>query len=670
MFYGWRITLVAGVAWLLMSSEGMASSENGVFKLSLTELSNTKVTSLSKISENAFRSAAAVYILTQEDIKRMGVTSIPEALRVVPGVEVARISSNKWAVTARGFNNQLANKLLVLMDGRAVYNAHFSGVYWDVQDTVLEDIDRIEVIRGPGAAVWGANAVNGVVNIITKHARNTQGSYLSVTAGNQEEGIVQARYGGAVDDDMYYRGYVKYSDRDNFDEVDGDNAFDDWMIGRGGFRVDWDKTPQEAFSIQGDVYSGKENENRVLLFPTLSAPFLIPTEDSNGGEVSGGNLMVKWENTLSNTSAIQIQSYIDSTRRDYDDLGQKQNTFDIDLQHQWKPHRRHEVISGVGFRLVYQSIDESSIFQHVNDHRFDKLYSAFIQDKMALIPDRLYLTLGSKFEHNSYTGLEYQPSARMAWMVSDKQTAWAAVSKAVRTPNYAEHNFRTIVGVVPPNTVASGTPAGFVKWRGNSALNSEDMIAYEIGYRVQPVEHAYFDITAYYHDFENLVTTERGDFFPEPEITSYLTFDNKSFGEVTGVEISANWEVTPTWRLMGSYGLVNMDLHVDDDSADVLEEPLEGDSPRNTASLRSYWNVTDHVSVNKVIYFVDNLVTADIPAYVRFDMNVAWKPWEDMEIGMVGQNLFDGEHREFSEPLFASSTEVPRSIFGYVAWHF
>lgn len=660
-----------GALCLLVCCFGMPGNtwarQGSVFDLSLAELSNIKVTSISKTEENAFRAPVPIFVITEEDIRRSGATSIPEVLRMAPGIEVARISANKWAITARGFNDQLANKLLVLMDGRSVYNGHFSGVYWDVQDTLLEDIDRIEVIRGPGGSTWGSNAVNGVINIITKQAKATQGTYISATGGT-DGGIGEGRYGGMLGDNGYYRSYVKYLDHDNFREMDGHNAFDGWHAGRGGFRVDWDKSPQESFTVQGDAYQGKENEGRTLWLPSLAPPFMQAFPDDDGGKVSGGNVMFKWENTISTTSGTYVQAYIDNAIRDYSYLGQEQNTFDVDFQHHWMVAEKHHVTWGAGGRYTYQSIDESPVFDHLSNHRYDVLYSLFAEDKITLLPETLEAVIGSKLEHNPYTGLEAQPSARLAWFLSEQQTAWAGISRAVRTPNFVEHNFNTIVSVMPPGTLGTGTPAGFVKWQGNPAMESETLIAYELGYRARPTNKFSVDVTGYYHDFNRLATLERSALFPAPDMAFFLRFDNRASGEVYGAEVSATYDAAENWRLVSAYTLSRLSLHRDAGSTDNLEEPLEGRTPRNKVSLHSYWNVTEELMVDNGVYFVDNL--SGIPAYMRVDARVAWQPVAVVELGLVGQNVFDHAHPEFPESLLASPTEVPRAVFGYVAWRF
>lgn len=663
--------IAIGVFLVMYSLPAYATQNSSdLFDLSISDLSNVKISSVSKTWENAFKSAAAVDVLTDEHIQRSGATTIPELLRMLPGVEVAQISSNKWAITARGFNDQLANKLLVLIDGRTVYSPHFSGVYWDVQDVILEDIERIEAIRGPGGTLWGANAVNGVINIITKHAKNTQGNYASVGIGTIENGFAEFRNGGKIGDSAYYRAYGKVFDRDDSHTITGENAKDDWQMARGGFRLDWDKSPSEAVTLQGDIYQGKENEGRMLMFPALTSPFVDPTIDHEGGDVSSGNLLARWESTLSENSSIKLQSYIDNARRHYTELGTNTTTFDNEFQHIWRPDNRNEIVWGLGFRYISESIHTGQYFDHFNMNKDDTLYTAFLQDKFTLIPDNLYLTLGSKFEMNQYTDFEYQPTARFAWTPTDNQTLWGAVSRAVRTPNHAEDDFYTVVGALPPNTLAPNTPAGFVRWQGNPYLQSETMTAYELGYRIQPKENMLMSLVGFYNDFDDLVTNRMGSLFPDATTALAMPFENGAEGEVYGVEFSAQADITPVWRVTGSYSFVTLDLHLKPGSTDPRMESYEGTSPKNRFSLLSNWNITENVYMDNALYVVENLPGDNIPSYARFDTKLSWKPCDSQEYGVVGQNLLDNRHPEFSESLFATPTEVPRSVYGYMKWWF
>ncbi|MCK5229802.1 MAG: TonB-dependent receptor, partial [Desulfobulbaceae bacterium] len=453
-----RITMSTALVtiMLLCSMTGGAKAAEIVptdmTELSLEELMNIEITSVSKKPEKLADAAAAVFVVTREDIRRSGVTSIPEALRMAPGINVARIDSNKWAVTSRGFNGRFANKLLVLIDGRSVYTPSFSGVHWEVIDIFLEDVDRIEVIRGPGATLWGANAVNGVINIITKHAADTQGGLIAMGAGTEERGFGGVRYGTDMGETTYGRFYAKGFKRDEFvHNTTGDDAGDDWDMLRGGFRLDSLLYDRDSVTVQGDIYQG--NMNQTLHLPTVSGPFFNKIVEDKA-EVEGWNLLTRWQHTLSPTSDFTLQVYYDRTNRDEFVYGEIRDTFDIDLQHQFAAYKRHEVIWGLGYRYTHDDFSDSEILRLDPDSRSDELFSAFVQDKITLMEDCLWLTIGSKFEHNDYTGYEIQPNARLFWAPHTDHKVWASVGRAVRTPSRMEDDIwfinTTFPSIDPP----------------------------------------------------------------------------------------------------------------------------------------------------------------------------------------------------------------------------
>lgn len=635
---------------------------NNLLSTSISELTNLPVTSVSKLEESRFRSPAAIYVLTSEDLRRLGVQSIPEALRFVPGLDVAQISANKWAISARGFTDQLSNKLLVLMDGRSVYSPHFSGVYWDVQDALIEDVERIEVIRGPGAALWGANAVNGVINIITRQARDSQGGYVSTGFGNAVQNITQARYGSRVGDNLFYRSYAKYSKWDDLTQTNGANANDGWFMQRGGFRVDYEASPQESYTFQGDIYEGNENKGRILRYPSLAAPYVQPTTDAEGGDVGGGNFMFRREKQHSPHSQSKLQVYYDNARRDYADQGILGQTFDMELQRSFLPHPRHQLLVGAGARYVTERTDGSTFFDYPNDHKYYHTLNSFVQDKIALRPDSLYLTLGSKLEENSFSDVEWQPSARLAWHVDDKQTVWTAVSRAVRTPSRAENDLRLVVGVAPG--------AGYLKWQGTDEFDAETLTAYELGYRIRPFENFSFDATGFIHDYSHLRTAERGALFPAPNTARFYPFSNNGYGESYGIELSADYQILPNWRLSANYTFLSVDLHTEAGSTDTVLAGLEGNAPKNRFNLQSSYKLSPTLEWNQTVYYNDNRTSLRIPSYTRVDSSLIWKAQPNLEFALAGQNLLDDQHPEFSASLFSSATNVPRSVFGSITWRF
>jgi iron complex outermembrane receptor protein len=645
---------------LLSSSASAKDRMNDLFDSSIQELTNIKVTSVSKVSESSFQSPAALYVITSEDIKRSGAVILPEILRFVPGIDVAQISANKWAVSARGFTDQLSNKLLVLIDGRSVYSPHFSGVYWEIQDTLLEDVERIEVIRGPGASLWGANAVNGVINIITKKAKDTQNTYLSTGFGNATQNITEGRYGGHVGDSIYYRTYGKYSKWDDLDKVGGGNARDSWDMKRGGFRIDFEKDPLESITFQGDMYDGNENKGRLAQYPILTAPYYENIEDAEGGDVGGGNLLTRWEKNLAKDSDIQLQVYYDNARRDYITQAVLAQTLDADFQHSLKINARNDLVWGADIRYNIERSDGSVYFNYANDHKYYNTYSSFIQDKIAIVAEKLFLTLGSKFEHNSFTGFETEPSAKLAWNINDNNMLWSSISRAVRTPSRSEEDIRLVVGVSP------GPPTGYLAWQGNSYMDSEVLTAYEIGYKTRVRKDLSFDVSTFYNDYSDLRTAEPGAIFPDTSTARIYPLSNNGYGESYGAEFSTNYEVQDNWRLSANYTLFTMDLHLNTGSRDISLQSLEGNSPRNKFNIRSLYNISKNIEFDNSLYYVDNLSSRHIPAYTRFDSRLAWRPTESLELSIIGQNLFDDQHPEFTGALFSSAVEVGRSIFGKV----
>lgn len=404
--------------------------------MNLEQLLGATVTSVARREEQLAQSPAAVQVITPEEVRRSGATSIPEVLRLVPGLQVGRVDSHNWAISSRGFNDLYANKLLVLIDGRSVYTPLFSGVYWDAQDVMLEDIERIEVIRGPGAALWGANAVNGVINVITKKTASTQGFLATVGGGNYERGFGAFRYGGKLGDSANFRVFGKYSDRGNSLSLGGGRAEDAWGMGRIGFRIDWDAPDSNLLTLQGDIYSGREDQLYRRLDPTRSfTPYFDHARDS----LSGGNIIARWTHTVSQENEFTLQTYYDRTNLNSAVLGEKRDTFDIDFQHRFPLGERQTIVWGGGYRWTQDELRNSLEVAFAPDRRASNLFSAFVQDEITIARDLVTLTLGSKFEHNDYTGFEIQPNARLLWTPTEKTSVWTSVARAVRTPSRADH---------------------------------------------------------------------------------------------------------------------------------------------------------------------------------------------------------------------------------------
>jgi iron complex outermembrane receptor protein len=611
------------------------------------------VTSVSRKSEKFSNVPAAVYVITAEDIRRSGATSVPEALRLVPGLNVAQVDARQWAVTSRGFNDLFANKLLVLIDGRSVYTPLFSGVIWDMRDVMLEDVDRIEVIRGPGATVWGANAVNGVINIITKSARDTQGGLATGGYGTELQGFGSLRYGGRLGESAHYRVYGKFFNRDDSELRGGGDADDRWRQGRLGFRVDWDVNPLNDLMVQGDAFAGREHD--VFTVPTPVPPFSAPA--TGIGDVSGGYMLARWRHQFLNDTALEVQTFYDSTTMDSAVLRERRDTFDIELQHRFRWGDRQEIVWGGGYRMTTDETSGSALIAFDPEDRTTGLYSFFAQDEIALAPDRFKITLGSKFEYNDYTGFEVQPGARLLWTPHAHHAVWASVSRAARTPSRAEHD----VIVNPP-----GVPPGFVPVTGTDNFESENLVAYEVGYRLEPTRWLQFDLAVFYNVYSDLRTIELPVPPPGP-----ATGDNLMDGESYGFELVARWQPADWWRIEAQYSLLKLALHRDAASNDPDAEMPEGTSPQHQVALRSRMDLPGRIELDLGARYVDELPSLGIRSYVVMDARVAWRATANLEFAIVGQSLFERDHPEFSSSFIGTPlSEVEQSVYGKVTWKF
>ena len=619
-----------------------------VTRLSLEELMDIEITSVAKKSQSLSDAAAAVFVVTGEDLRRSGVTSIPEALRMVPGIQVARLSANQWAITARGFNSRFANKLLVLIDGRTVYNHAFSGVFWEALDVVLEDVERIEVIRGPGGTLWGENAVNGVINIITKHAKDTQGGLVTTGVGTEERGFGTLRYGGTIGETLQYRVYGKYFNRDTGFNQEG--ARDDWRMGRGGFRTDWAMGGQDSLTIQGDYYAGDAGQQ--ITTATLTPPNFTETV-AEDARLSGGNIQARWDHTFYAESDMALLLYYDRWEREESGLQGKADLFTLDVQHRFPLPLRQEILWGLEYRFVSDTLRSSRVGRLEPKDRTLNFFSAFVQDEFRLIEDKLHLTVGSKLSRNDFTGFEIQPSARLRWTPTPQQTVWTAVSRAVRTPTRIEDDFRFR---------AQGTPVGFVTVRGNRDLEAEDLLAIELGYRNRPLEWLSFDIATFYNRYDGIVFAAPGSSPLE------LTLVNAADAETYGAELATDWQMRNWWRIRAAATYLQMRLH---GVPSMIGAGTDGDNPDQAFSLHSFMNLSETLEVNTALRFVDALPDRNVPSYLTLDLGVTWKPYQGMELSLIGQNLLDNHHPEFTPTILnTQATEVQRSIYVLTRWRF
>lgn len=654
-----------------------AATGGDVYDLSLEQLKDLEVTSVSKKREKAKNAPAAVYVITSEDIKRMGATTIPEALKVVPGIQVSQIDSNKWAISSRGFTNQFSNKLLVLMDGRSVYSPIFSGTYWDAQDTLLEDVDRIEVIRGPGATLWGANAVNGVINIITKSAEYTQGNYASATYGTRERGTLEGRMGRKSGDNLYYRTYAKTENRSSTTDITGRNNYDGWTRNQAGFRVDADNAGENGKSngtVQGDIYyAGKDTRFEM---PSTAVPYSI--SELHDEENSGGNVLARWNEHVSDTSNYTVQAYIDHVRRNERITNQEHTTLDVDTQYNFQPTETHDITVGAGYRRIYDSFDGGEFIALYDDKDNYDLWSAFVQDEITLSPELLYLTLGTKVELNEFNGANAQPGIRMTWTPNDTNTFWASVARANRTPSRVADGVDAILRPVPANALYAGSPAALVRILGNTQLNDERLTAYELGYRVQPRNDVNIDIATFYNDYTKLFTVERGTPFinSSTSLGSYLEvpiqFDERAKGSSYGFELAASWRVLPQWMLSGGYSYIQVDVDPEVGSTDSSQISAEGNTPDHMFNLRSNLNLPHGWQWDNMLYYVTEIDAQDyssalhVDGYSQLDSRLGWRYNENLEFSILAKYLLDDKHPEFTAPVYGNSAEIDRSIYGQI----
>ncbi len=611
------------------------------FDLSLDQLGDILITSVAKKPQKLSQAASSIYVISQEDIKRSGVTSIPDALRMVPGVQVAKLDSNKWAISIRGFNDIFSNKLLILMDGRTVYSPFFGGTHWDTVDTILEDIERIEVIRGPGGTLWGSNAVNGVINITTKNAKESSGLLVSALAGNIERGKLSIRYGGAINHSTNYRLYVKGFEKDH-----AEDGVDDWRMGRSGFRVDSQPSKKDKLTFQGDIYAS--NEGEMAISTTLGNVFPFGNFASEI-EVFGGNVLFRWQRKFSEDSNLIVQTYYDRAEREHFYIKDKRDTFDLDLQHRFSTFGKQEINWGLGFRYISDETKAGTVLRLDPKNRSDEIISAFLQDEISLIEDQLILTFGSKFEHNSYSGFEYQPSARLLWKPYDQHSLWGSVSRAVKTPSRIEHD------IILQRSSA-------LRILGDRNFNSEELIAYETGYRFLDKKFT-FDVSLYYNQYDNLRSLEF-----KPQLTTVdLVISNELKGETYGLEIASSWQVAESWRLRGGYSYTQIQLHLSSKSTDLTEEQDEGDTPHHQFSFSSFWQVTQNLQLDTTLRYVDMIKGGrekqPVDSYTTMDCRVSWQAHELLELSVIGQNLF-GKHREFrGSTIDTQATDVELSVY-------
>lgn len=669
-----RALLVLCLAVSMPAQGPSPESDNPVKKLSLEQLGNIEVTTASKEPEEVRKTPAAIYVITHDDIERSGATTLPEALRLAPGVEVARIDGNKWAVGIRGFGSRLSRSVLVLIDGRNVYTTLLSGTYWEVQNMVMDDIDRIEVIRGPGGTIWGPNAINGVINVITRSSKDTLGSAISAGGGNVEQGFANMRYGAGNGRNMTYRVYTTAFNRSPEFHFDGTH-FDGWQAGQAGFRMDWAKNEHSTFTLQGDIYDEAAGES--VQATSYTPPFsFIANGDAR---LSGGNIMGRWEKKTDDGKDYQLQAYYDRTNRHEPNFGDIRDTFDVDFLERIPLPGRQRVLLGAGAR--FSRGDELEVVTGLTfdpAQRTDQLLTAFLQDEIELVPHRLAFIAGTKFLHTNYSGLELEPSFRMLWTPTDKQTVWTAFTRAVRTPADVERDF-FLSGFV--GTGPGGIPF-FARFNANPNFKPEILKSYEAGYRNLVKRNIYLDVTAFFNQYNNLFSEEiTGPPFLEstpppladnipapPHLLLPAQFGNGLIGTTSGVEIAPEWRPTSFWRLRGSYSFLEMHIKKPAGSLDIGTGPaIQGSSPQHQVFLQSGFDLSKSLTLDILYRFVSRLPAQNVEAYSTADATFGWRVSQHIRLSVVGQNLVQPHQVEFlGDP--SGLVGIKRSVYGKIAW--
>ena len=663
------LCLQLGLAFVFVAP-ARATEQADLTSLSIEDLLDVEITSVSKRSERLVESAAAVYAISGEDIRRLGITTIPEALRLVPGVEVGQINQNAWAVSARGFNSRFARSLLVLIDGRTVYTPIFSGVFWDAQDTLLEDIDRIEVIRGPGATLWGSNAVNGIINIITKKASETQGTMVSTTVGDQGDYIVSARHGAQIGD-ASFRGYVK---RRSFEEGASEtDVSDDWSDLRGGFRVDWNTDDdRDQIMLQADAYNATVGSVETLFSYAAPHTFLQDLDsDSEGVSIVGS-----WSRRVSNKSGLSLQAYFDYAARELIGGGMDTKTLDVEYQQNWEFTEDDQITWGLGLRSSWIEQDNAMAFSFLKNEEQTNRYNAFLQGEFGFFDNALRLITGAKVEHNEYTGWEVQPTVRLAY-THDHYTFWTSVSRAVRTPSYAETNLAMLcVDILPPMSTLNPTSMPLdIFVAGNSELKSENVLAYEVGLRGTLFSDVSFDLAAYYNTYDDVVSSTNipTPFFimdPVPHLAVPLLLGNDEEIETYGFEAALRWRVNDKVQFDATYSYIDDDIDGVDVGAAEGGLGAQG-SPTHQVGLVAHINITPDLSFDIWSRYVDEIEGLGIDEYYDLDLRVAWEIIDGVELAVTGQNLIEEQRTEHvSSFIRTAGTDVERAVFGSVRFDF
>jgi iron complex outermembrane receptor protein len=608
--------------------------------LSIEELAQIEVTSVSKSAQPLSDAPSAIYVITREDILRSGAQTLPEMLRLAPNLQVAQTAASQYVITARGFSGSpaaqnLPNKLLVLIDGRSVYTPLYSGVYWDMQDVLPEDVDRIEVISGPGATLWGANAVNGVINIITRKSGATRGASVSAAVGADERSA-GLRYGGTAGETLAYRLYVRGFEGDQTKNSTGLPGQDDWWRVQGGFRLDWAASPRDGVMLQGNAYEGSRGQPNA------------PHED-----LRGQNLLLRWNRTAESGAALQVQTYFDRTERDTIGSGFTIDTYDLDVQHSFALNARNDVVWGGGVRISRHNLRGVPQFFFTPPRRTLYLANAFVQNSLKM-SDTVTLILGLKLEDDPYVNVAVLPSVRATWRLSPNAMLWGAVSRAIRSPTPFDRDVVERLGTID-----------FII--GGPAFRTEKLTAFELGARAQPASNLSFSVSGFYNLYDDLRSIEfnRATLLP-------LEWGNEIRGHTYGFEAWGDYGVTPWWKLSAAFNLLKQRFKFSPDATSLLLPGLpgveqQGNDPEYQASLKSAMTIGSKAALDLAFRYVGARPDPRVPSYVELDARAAYNLSPELELSVTARNLLHARHQEYPAP---DAYPVPRKILAGLQWRF
>lgn len=659
--------IIAMAAIACLCGQAAQADDRDLTDLSLEELLTIEVTSVAKKRQRVEDSAAAVFVISSEDIRRSGATRITDLFRMVPGMQVGENDSNSVAVSARGFNERFASKLLILVDGRAIYRSVLSGVFWDQVLVPLQEIERIEVVRGPGATLWGANAVNGVINIITKHPIDTQDGTVVLRAGSNEIASAYGRWGGLVGDDGAYRFHARGDIRRGLVDAEGDQISDASRTSQVGFRMDWEPTPRDAFTIQGDIHRGEiETVTDGAQLNIGSFPALTKRDDFFGFNVLG-----RWAHSGEEFGDLSIQTFVDFLVRGEFGSSINSSIFGFDFQHTLPAMGAHEIVWGTNIQFTHDRA--SGVFINFDPvAALNQTYGLFVQDEIDLIEQELSLTLGTKLEYNTYSGFEVQPSARLFWRPDDGFALWGAVSRAVRTPARFEQDLsiflQPIPPGVPPNTGPLPLTFGIV---GNNNLNSEELLSFELGGRFDLSQDISVDVATYFNIYENLISISANPpVLSATGIQQTLGHVNQGSARSFGVEVSADWRVLDWWTLIGSYSHQNIRFNSGGATGEVTHR-TKGLTPQHQGSIRSQFDLSESVEFDLWLRAQTGLSSDLVTGFADLDARLSWRPRPDLILTLSGRNLLQSRRVDFKQVQYPAPTgQLERSVLGTVEFRF